>query len=147
MEKMEKLFSNSSIYNLRPIISKKKSILVIDDSEDTLDLSRLILDSEGFIVFTARSGKDALNLLTQIEQPNLILLDMQLGDMSGTEFLNRLEEKQPEIINRVPIVFVTGMDELPKTKAVGIIRKPIEVKKLIQLSHHFIETANNCTQQ
>lgn len=119
--------------------SQKPSILVIDDSLDTLDLQRILLCGEGFEVFTAQSGTAALELLTKIDQPNLILLDMQMEDMTGTEFLIMLEAKLSEIIKNVPVVFMTGMEAVPESKAIGFIRKPADMDKFIIAVRQFIE--------
>jgi CheY-like chemotaxis protein len=123
--------------------TRKESILVIDDSTETLALQRITLGLEGFDVFTAQSGTEALSLLSKMEKPDLILLDMQLGDMSGTEFLIQLEETNPEIVESVPVVFLTGMDEVPKSKAVGFIRKPTNMGEFLCAVHGFIEMGNH----
>ncbi|OQW51912.1 MAG: hypothetical protein A4S09_09605 [Proteobacteria bacterium SG_bin7] len=121
---------------------KKASILVIDDSVDTLELQRKSLELEGYRVFTSQCGSDALTLLSALQKSqelNLILLDMNLGDMTGSEFLKILEKTNLEIFNNVPIVFFSGADEIPKSKAIGFIRKPIDLEKFIQDIRHFIE--------
>ncbi|MEZ0391625.1 MAG: response regulator [Pseudobdellovibrionaceae bacterium] len=120
-------------------ISARQSILSIDDNLEILDLQRIILELEGFEVFTAESGMEALEILSEIDEPNLILLDMQLGDMNGTQFLAMLEEKKPEIIEIVPIVFMTGMDVVPESKAAGLIRKPANMDTFIKAVQRFIE--------
>jgi CheY-like chemotaxis protein len=117
----------------------KKSILVIDDSPDALLLERIVLESENFDVFTAQSGTEAFEVLSKINEPNLILLDMRMEDMTGSDFLSLLEQKRPEILKDVPIVFHTGMDKVPKSKAIGFIRKPVDVDRFISEVHRFIE--------
>ena len=119
--------------------TSKKTILVVDDSADLLNLNRIILEMEDYKVFTARSGSEALSALSQIELPDLILLDMQMEDMSGSEFLVKLEETRPEIIENVPVVFVTGMDNVPASKATGFIRKPIDIDNFLEAVRRFIE--------
>ena len=101
----------------------KQSILVIDDSSEMLTLQKAILEQDGFDVFTAQGGADALNVLSQIEDPSLILLDMQMEDMSGLDFLSKLEKEKPEILEHVPVVFLSGMEPPPASKAVGYIQK------------------------
>lgn len=111
--------------------SKGQSILVVDDNDDIVDLQRTLLELEGYDVFTAQSGEKALNALAEISPPALILLDMQLGDMNGIEFLKTLEKKMPKIIEEVPIVFMTGMDHVPPSRAVGFIQKPAEMEMFL----------------
>lgn len=114
------------------------SVLVIDDCVETLALHKILLGLEGYEVFTAESGSDAFQVLSEIEKPSLILLDMNLGDMTGTEFLNQLEALNPEILQKVPIVFLSGMSEVPASQAVGFIRKPTDTNKLLADVRHFI---------
>ena len=78
-------------------------------------------------------------ILTEVDSPDLILLDMRMEDMSGPEFLLELEEKHPEIFENVPIVFLTGVDKVPISKAVGFIRKPMDLDKFLEAVHGFIE--------
>jgi two-component system response regulator AtoC len=119
--------------------SEGKVVLVVDDNADLLSLNRTILEMDGFKVFTVLGGEEALALLAEISQPDLILLDMRMEDMSGLEFLEVLEERRPEIIENVPVVFLTAMDKVPPSKAVGFIRKPIDLDKFVVAVHQFIE--------
>jgi FixJ family two-component response regulator len=52
-----------------------------------------------------------------------------------------LEKERPEIIENVPVVFVTGMGEVPESKAVGFIRKPTDMDKFLKAVHSFIKRA------
>jgi len=122
----------------KAVPSLKHSILVIDDCTDALALQRLVLEMEGFEVFTGQSGTEALEILTQINPPDLILLDMHMEDMNGSEFLVLLEEKIPQIIENVPIVFLTASNEIPSGKAAGFIRKATDLKIFLKAVHGFI---------
>lgn len=117
----------------------KKSILTIDDNPELLEVQSLVLEQDGFKVFTAQSGAEAFALLDQIEKPHLILLDMQIGDMSGEDFLLQLEKTHPEIMQKVPVVFLTGREDVPCTKAVGLIRKVPCLKEFLKSVHQFVE--------
>ena len=102
-------------------------------------LSKIILEKAGFDVSAAESGDEALLLIDKIPTPpDLILLDVRMDDMSGPEFLLILEEKYPDIFDRSPVVFLTALDELPASKAVGYIRKPIDIEKFLTAVHHFV---------
>jgi CheY-like chemotaxis protein len=121
--------------------AEAKVVLIVDDTEDMLDLNRTILELEGFKVFTALGGQEALNILSEISPPNLILLDLKMKDVSGPDFLKLLEVRMPDIIEKVPIVFLSAMNEVPSSKAVGFIRKPIEdIKEFALTVRRFIET-------
>ena len=119
--------------------TRQKRILVIDDSAELLSLSQMLLEMHNFEVCTAASGAKALCVLSEIAQPDLILLDMRMEDMSGPEFLVVLEQTRPDIIESVPVVFLTAMKEVPASTAVGFIRKPFEMDEFLAAVHGFIE--------
>ena len=139
MEKTEQHITGT----LESAPTRRKRILVIDDSADLLSLSKTVLEIDDYEVFTAPSGKDALVVLSKIAQPDLILLDMRMEDMSGPEFLLVLEEKRPEIFENVPVVFLTAMDKVPASKAVGFIKKPFDMDDFLVAVHRFIEIGPN----
>ena len=120
-------------------LTGKKRILVVDDNADLLSLNRTVLEMDDYEVFTAQSGCEALALLAEIAQPDLILLDMRMEDMLGPQFLLEFEEKRPEIFENVPVVFLSAMEKAPESKAVGFIRKPIDIDKFLAAVHRFIE--------
>ena len=119
--------------------TSKDSILVIDDSPEMLIVDRIVLESEGYRVFTSTSGNEALEVLAQIDSPALILLDYQMTDMNGDDFLLQLEKNQPEIVKKVPVVFHTGMDRLPKSKAAGCIPKVSDITVFLQEVQRYIQ--------
>ncbi|MBC7690196.1 MAG: response regulator [Methylotenera sp.] len=121
--------------------ARNKRILIIDDNEDLIETFRTILEMNDFVVLSAHGGEEALALLTDIEKLDLILLDMQMGEMSGPEFLELFEKTQPEVFKNVPVVFLTGMDKIPASKAVGFIRKPMaDIASFLEAVERFIET-------
>jgi len=67
-----------------------RRILVVDDTEEIGDMTRLILQAEGHEVLTARSGEEALALL-ELERPDLLLLDINMPGMDGWEVLRLLQ--------------------------------------------------------
>ncbi len=116
-----------------------RTVLIIDDSIDHLTLNKAILESGNFEVFTASSGRSALEVLVDIPPPDLILLDVQMAEMNGLDFLIELEKVHPEILRNVPVVFLTGMNELPESKASGVIKKPVDIEDLLVSVRGFIE--------
>lgn len=117
----------------------KRSIVVVDDSEDHALIVQSLLEADGFEVITVSSGHNALELLGSIERPSLILLDYSLGDMLGSELLLLLEQSQTELMANVPIVFMSAMDEIPASKAIGMIRKPFDFDQFLKTVRHCIE--------
>lgn len=143
MQKVEKAKNSSQ---LKPE-TIKKSVVIIDDNADILFLVQTILQMDGYEIYTAKNGEEALNVLSEIKAPDLIFLDMQMVEMSGPDFLISLEKKLPDLINSVPVVFLTGMDQVPQSKAVGCIRKPItDISQFLKKTQNFIEAGvrNSC---
>lgn len=124
---------------------RTKSILVVDDDSDILELQKIMLEMNGFEVFTAQSGEEALKVLNKIEKPALILLDIKMDDMTGPEFLARFEKEMPQTFNWVPVVYLTGMINIPEEKVAGFIRKPFEMDNYIKEVRRFIEIGKQAT--
>lgn len=119
--------------------SSRKTILLIDDSLDLLMLNQTILEMAGYGVLTATSGAEGLSVIDQGSSLDLILLDMLMEDLTGAEFLEVLRERKPEFLSKVPVVFLTGLDDVKLNGAAGVIRKPIEIDRLISEVGKYIE--------
>jgi CheY-like chemotaxis protein len=108
-------------------------ILVVDDIEDNVDVLQTLLQSEGYAVETAASGWAALRKLKAI-QPDLVLLDVMMPDMTGYEVMQRIRDN--ESFSKIPIVIVTAYTDISETEALamganGFIRKPIDYTQLL----------------
>jgi CheY-like chemotaxis protein len=132
-------FIGPAVHIQECVPERKKTILVVDDNADILELHKTLLEIGEYEVFTAQSGSEAFSVLAQIDAPDLILLDLLMEDMSGPEFLLLLEEKRPEIIDSVPVVLLTAMDEVPSSKAMGFIQKPTQMNEFLAAVHRYIE--------
>ena len=73
------------------------SILAVDDEPDTLELYQVLLTQMGHKVSTAASGYEALRILEQFPLPDLVLMDIQMPVMSGTDTLRIIRERYPEL--------------------------------------------------
>ena len=89
-------------------MKKEQKILVVDDEPDILEILSYNLKKEGFIVYTAANGKDALEVAKK-EAPDLIILDVMMPDMDGMETCLQLRET-PQLKN-VLIAFLTARGE------------------------------------
>jgi two-component system phosphate regulon response regulator PhoB len=85
-----------------------RPVLVIDDEEDLLHLVELHLKREGFSVRCATTGLEGLEVARTVD-PKLIVLDLMLPDLSGTEVCRRLRA-MPET-REVPIIMLTARGE------------------------------------
>lgn len=113
--------------------TNSKTILVVDDDQDLLELLAFVLSSEGYDVRTASDGLEALNVVED-KMPNLILLDMRMPVMDGWEFASEFHTRFDD---GVPIVVVTAAENAEKRAeeigASGWISKPFDVGSLIVL--------------
>jgi CheY-like chemotaxis protein len=109
-----------------------KTILVVDDEEIIVEISKRKLEERGFEVLTAGDGIEAfLRLKSQI--PDLILLDIQMPKMNGYSFIME-KDKIPEYV-KIPVVVLTAYNEMePLFKRHNIkdyLLKPLKLQDLI----------------
>ncbi|MEP7170249.1 MAG: response regulator, partial [Bacteroidota bacterium] len=78
-------------------------ILIIEDDLDMSQLLKKFLTKHGYEVELAQNGRKGIAAFTA-SQPNLILCDYRLGDMDGTEVLNKIKDIEPTI----PFIIMTG---------------------------------------
>jgi DNA-binding response OmpR family regulator len=81
------------------------NILIVDDEEDLCEILQYNLSNEGFRTDIAHSAEDALK--KPLEEFDLILLDIMMGQISGLKFADKLRN---EFNNIVPIIFLTAKD-------------------------------------
>ena len=84
------------------------TILVVDDEPDILELVQYNLEKEGFAVYTAGNGREAIEIAER-SQPDLILLDVMMPEMDGMETCMEMREN-PKLQNTV-IAFLTARGE------------------------------------
>jgi len=113
---------------------RKDTLLVVDDTPETLGFLTDTLDGEGFTVLIATDGASALELVEQIT-PDLVLLDAVMPGMDGFETCRRL--KNEKLLRHLPVIFMTGLSEtqhLVRGLAAGgvdYLTKPIIVEELL----------------
>src|ERR1035437_9235991 len=115
-------------------MSNSQKILLVDDEQDILEFLSYNLKKEGYSVFTANNGKEALDVAKK-ENPDLIILDVMMPGMDGIETCREMREI-PELKN-CRIAFLTARNEDYSQIAgfdVGAddyINKPIKPRVLI----------------
>ena len=82
-------------------------VLVVDDQKDLLELLSMALTQEGYIVRTAAGGAEAMEAVAA-DKPDLILLDIMLGDTSGIKLTTRW--KNDAQTAHIPIILLTAKD-------------------------------------
>lgn len=109
--------------------SGSRTILVVDDDQDLLDVTRFVLEGEGYGVLTARNGEEALGLLRAGPPPALVLLDLMMPVMNGWAFLE--ERAREPALQAIPVLVLTASEPEEVPGAVGILRKPFDLDDLI----------------
>lgn len=111
----------------------KYKILIADDERDIIDFLKYNLEKEGFDVYTAKNGVEAVALTKK--NPNVILLDVMMPEMDGLETV-RVLKKNP-VTAKIPVIFLTArgseVDEVVGLElgADDYITKPVSIPKLI----------------
>lgn len=94
--------------NLDLVNPEESVILIVDDLKQNLKLLNIILESAHYQTSLALSGKDALERL-KVLNPDLILLDLMMPDISGLEVCRRIKSN-PEY-EHIPVIFLTASIE------------------------------------
>lgn len=125
-------------------MTEKPKILIIEDQPDILKMMVLLLARAGCEALTAHAGKEGMQLA---QQPDigLILLDVDLPDISGFEICRRLKEDAR--VSRIPVIFVTGRyceEDRRRGLALGAadyIDKPFDISHFIRRILFHLESA------
>ncbi len=119
------------------------TVLVVDDDPNARDLVTRYLMREGLQVATASSGREGLAMAEKL-QPDAIVLDLMMDDMTGFEVLGRL--KSSSDLNAIPVVICSIMDEKEHGIALGAVdymTKPFDGDQLmITLERHLLPDSN-----
>lgn len=114
--------------------SRLKRLLLVDDYQDALEMWAFFLRSSGYEVVTARTGLEAIEQV-QNSQPDLLLLDLQLPELSGVDVARRLRASKDTA--HIPLIAVTGFsqsrehDEARRAGFDAVIVKPCEPSALL----------------
>jgi CheY-like chemotaxis protein len=124
-----------------------KQILVIDDKSELLHLMRRVLEDENYQVSILQDGRDAF---TQVKSqlPDLLILDLKLGDVSGQDVLKQL--KHDPVTMEIPVIVYTAAvleaEEVSRLvesdpahyQSVQVVQKPFELEDLLNLVENLL---------
>ena len=115
------------------IMSKK--ILAVDDDNDILDVIRIILEEEGYEVFTLANGKHVFDMVKE-NGPDLILLDVMLGGLDGRDICRALKEDQN--YKNIPVVMISASHNLNNLLLMpgapdNFLAKPFDIDHLLAM--------------
>ena len=121
---------------------QKRTILIVDDEEDVLDLLQLVFETSGFVVRRASTGKSAVSSAWE-QPPDVVLLDVVMPEMDGWQVLRTL--KGDERTRNVPVVMLSARAER-RDKMIGLqegaegyIAKPFSPAEVVREVQSFLE--------
>lgn len=121
-----------------------KKILIVEDNDLNLKLFRDLLAANGYETVETKEGVEAMGI-TRAIMPDLILMDIQLPEISGLDVTRKIKN-DPEI-KHIPVIAVTAFamkDDEEKILEAGCeayLSKPIAIDKFITTVRHFLEEA------
>lgn len=98
------------------------TILLVDDDPLTAMGSADLIEDLGHVVLTAHSGREALEIVGQREDIDLVITDQSMPGMTGTELAAALRERRPGL----PVVLATGYGAPPEGETLRTLAKPYD---------------------
>ena len=118
-----------------------KTVLIVEDNELNMKLFHDLLDAHGYETFQTRDGLEALEIARQ-HMPDLILMDIQLPEVSGLEVTKWL--KEDDALASIPVIAVTAFamkgdeEKIREGGCEAYISKPISVAAFLETVQHFL---------
>jgi len=119
-----------------------KKVLIVEDNELNMKLFRDLLGAHGYETLESREGLKALDMARE-HRPDLILMDIQLPEVSGLEVTKWI--KQDDELSAIPVVAVTAFamkgdeERIREGGCEAYIAKPITVSKFIETVKRFLD--------
>jgi two-component system cell cycle response regulator DivK len=119
-----------------------KTVLIVEDNELNMKLFNDLLEAHGYRVLQTREGLSALDIARE-HKPDLILMDIQLPEVSGIEVTKWL--KEDDELRSIPVVAVTAFamkgdeQKIREGGCEGYISKPISVSSFLTTINSFFE--------
>jgi two-component system, cell cycle response regulator DivK len=132
-----------------PLSSSKKTILIVEDNDLNLKLFRDLLGANGYDTVETKEGYEAITL-TKTLRPDLILMDIQLPEISGLEVTKRI--KADKDISHIPIIAVTAFamrndeEKILHAGCQGYVSKPISIVDFLASVRYFLKDTTDSTE-
>jgi two-component system, cell cycle response regulator DivK len=121
-----------------------KRVMIVEDNELNMKLFKDLIEASGYETIRTRSGLDALDLARQ-HKPDLILMDIQLPEVSGLEVTKWL--KEDDDLHRIPVIAVTAFamkgdeERIRQGGCEAYISKPISVVSFVETIKSYLGDA------
>ncbi len=140
-KKAEELFAKASNTGING-----KRILLVEDNDLNLEVARFILEDSGAFVFTAKDGKEAVNLIKNSAEGefDLILMDLIMPVMNGYSATKIIRSMERTDTPKIPIIAMSANafeQDIQKSLEAGMnehIAKPLNVSKLLSILNKWI---------
>ncbi len=125
-----------------PAAATVKTVLVVEDNELNMKLFNDLLEAHGYRVLKTRDGLSALDM-ARTHMPDLILMDIQLPEVSGIEVTKWL--KEDDTLRQIPVIAVTAFamkgdeEKIREGGCEAYISKPISVVSFLQTIDGFLK--------
>ncbi len=122
-----------------------KTILIVEDNELNMKLFNDLLQAHGYSTVQTKDGRKALDLARE-NKPDLILMDIQLPEISGLEVTKMI--KADEDLQSIPVIAVTAFamkgdeEKIREGGCEGYIAKPISVPSFLETVEKFLNKTN-----
>jgi two-component system cell cycle response regulator DivK len=122
----------------------KKTVLIVEDNELNMKLFNDLLEAHGYATIQTRNGVEAVEL-TRKHMPDLILMDIQLPEVSGLQVTQWI--KDDEKLRHIPVVAVTAFamkgdeERIRQGGCEAYISKPISVVKFLETVRNYLGKA------
>jgi len=119
-----------------------KAILVADDDPDILSIVSMSLETQGYAVYKATNGREAVDLAKQ-HHPDLILMDMMMPVVSGYEAVEELKDdagtRDIVIVGLSAKAMATDMERATDVGIDGYITKPFRIAQVISVVESYLQ--------
>jgi two-component system, cell cycle response regulator DivK len=118
-----------------------KTVLIVEDNDLNMKLFNDLLEAHGYATLKSRSGLEGFDLARQ-HHPDLVLMDIQLPEVSGIDIIKLL--KEDEHLRPIPVIAITAFamkgdeERIRESGCEGYLSKPISVAKFIETVRSFI---------
>jgi two-component system, cell cycle response regulator DivK len=121
-----------------------RKVLIVEDNELNMKLFNDLLEAHGYTTLQTKDGREALSI-ARLHRPDLILMDIQLPEVSGLEVTKWL--KADEELRGIPVVAVTAFamkgdeEKIRQGGCEGYIAKPISIAGFMRVVEHHLPDA------
>lgn len=120
---------------------KMKTVLIVEDNDLNMKLFHDLLEAHGYNTIQTKDGMEALSLARE-HSPDLILMDIQLPEVSGLEVTKWI--KEDEALKSIPVIAVTAFamkgdeEKIREGGCEAYIAKPISVENFLNMVKEFL---------